>query len=67
MKNYRNARIVTIFALKINKIPEFYMNFTPKMPEFYIIIAQKYFFSNFVGVRALPASPISYAYATVYV
>jgi len=35
-----------IFAGKISKIPEFYMIFARKMPEFYII-ARKIFFPEF--------------------
>ena len=47
-----------IFARKIYKIPELYMIFARKMPEFYIIIARKYFFPNFRGARApLPPPP----------
>ena len=42
-KNYQNIRIFTIFARKINEIPEFYTIFARNMPEFYIIIARKYF------------------------
>ena len=38
-----------IFARKINKIPEFYTTFARKMPEFYIIIALKYFSRFFFG------------------
>ena len=38
-----------IYARKINKSPEFYMIFAPKMLEFYVIIAQKIFFPNFGG------------------
>jgi len=38
----------------MNKMPEFYMIFAQKRPEFYIIIAQKIFFLNFRGARALP-------------
>jgi len=41
---------------------EFYMIFARKMPEIYIIIAQKIFFPNFRGTRAL-LPPVSYAYA----
>ena len=51
-----------MFSRKINQIPEFYMIFAWKTPEFYIIIARKYFFSNFRGARA-PLPPVSYAYA----
>ena len=36
-----------IFARKINKIPEFYTIFGPKMPRFYIIIARKIFVPEF--------------------
>ena len=40
--------------------------FARKMPEFYITIARKIFFPIFFGgeggARALPASPVSYAY-----
>ena len=54
-----------IFARKINKIPEFYMIFAPKMPEFYIIIARKYFSRFFfLGGGHVPSlPPVSYAYA----
>ena len=45
-----------IFALKIYKIPEFYMIFARKMPEFYVIIARKIFLPNFRG-HVPPASP----------
>jgi len=37
------------FALKINKISEFCIVFARKMPEFYMIIAQKYFPDYFWG------------------
>ena len=43
MKNQPNARIFVTFARKINKIPEFYMIFAQKMPEFYMLIARKIF------------------------
>ena len=43
-KNYQSTLIFTIFARKINKIPEFYTIFARKMPKFYIIIARKIFF-----------------------
>jgi len=46
-KNYQNIRIFMIFARKINKIPEFFMIFARKMPEFYIIIAIKIFSPEF--------------------
>jgi len=47
LKYYQNARIFMVFATKINKIPEFYM-----------IIARKYF-PEFWGARApLPPSPM---------
>jgi len=49
-----------IFARKINKIPERYMIFARKMPEFFKIIARKIFFP----ARAPPA-PVSYAYDTI--
>ena len=54
-----------IFARKNNKTLEFYMMFARKMPEFYIIIALKYFFPNFRGgARApLPPSPTPTAIA----
>ena len=32
-----------VFALIINKIPLYYMNFGRKMPEFYIKIARNFF------------------------
>jgi len=32
---------------KINKIPQFYMIFARKMPEFYIKIARKFLFTEF--------------------
>jgi len=38
------------------------MIFARKMPEFFIIIAEKYFFPNFRGTCPLP--PVSYAYDT---
>ena len=46
------------------KIPEFYVIFAQKMPEFYVIIAQKVFFLNFRGTHAPSSSPppVSYAY-----
>ena len=52
------------FAQKINKIPKFY-NFAREMPEFYIIIARKYF-SQILGGMCAPAraAPISYVYDT---
>ena len=43
-----------IFARKIYKIPEFYMIFARKMPEVYIIIAQKYFFRILGGGARAP-------------
>jgi len=43
------------FALKINKLPEFYMTFARKMPEFYVI-ARKIFFPEFWG-HVSPKSP----------
>ena len=46
-----------IFARKINKIPEFYMNFVRKMPEFFIIIAWK-----IIIFPEFPLPPVSYAY-----
>ena len=51
-----------IFALKIYKIPEFYMIFARKIPEFYLIIARKLLNPNFRGACAplpppLPPSP----------
>ena len=45
---------IIIFALKINKIPEFYIIFARKMTEFYTIIARKIFFPEFFGARAPP-------------
>jgi len=40
-ENYQNTLIFMIFARKIKKIPEFYMIFARKMPEFFIIIVVK--------------------------
>ena len=54
-----------VFARKNNRIPEFYTIFARKMPELYIIIAQKYFFSDFFCGGVTPASPVSYAYGHV--
>jgi len=52
-----------LFARKVNKISEFHMIFARKMPEFYVMIALKIFFSNLgVGARA-PVPPVSYAHA----
>jgi len=50
-------------ARKTNKIPELYMFFVRKMPQFYKIIAPKiFFFSNSaVGLRA-PLPLVSNAY-----
>ena len=39
------------------RIPEFYMIFARKMPEFHIIIAGKIFFPNIGGARVPPPSP----------
>ena len=36
-----------MFSRKIKQIHEFYMIFTRKTPEFYIIIARKIFFPEF--------------------
>jgi len=56
--------VYVIFARKINNIPEFYIIFAPKMPDFYMIVAQQIFsrfFGRFgvgVGTRApCPTSP----------
>jgi len=48
-----------IFALKSNKIPEFYVIFAQKVPKFYIILARKIFFPIFWGhvPPPLPQSP----------
>jgi len=51
-------KFYVILARKISKIPEFYMTFARKMPEFYITIAPKIFFPNFRGAHAPP--PVSY-------
>jgi len=57
--------IFMIFARKVNKIFEFHMIFARKMPEFYVVIARRIYFSGiFFGggtCRCHPA-PISYAY-----
>jgi len=64
-----------ILARKITKIPEFFYDICPKnlqnsqilhdfarkVPEFYVIIAQKIFFPNFRGHVPL-LNPVSYAY-----
>jgi len=52
-----------IFAGKINKILILH-DFCPKMPEFYMIIAQKYFPRFFFvgGGHVSPTAPVSYAY-----
>ena len=55
-----------IAARKIYKIPEFYMIFARKMPEFYRKIAQE-IFSRILGGTCPPCPPISYAYVVVYV
>ena len=47
---------------KINKIPEFCTIFAQKMPEFYIIIARKYFSWILGGTCPLPS--VSYAYGS---
>ena len=52
-----------IFARTINKIPEFYVISAQKMPKLYIIIARKIFFPEFWGARAPSVPPVSYAYA----
>ena len=60
-KNYQNARILIIFARKINKIPEFYFYiiFARKMPGFDIIIIARKIFSQIFfflgGGSALPS------------
>ena len=42
------------------------MTFAPKMPEFYVIIARKIFFSRILGGGArAPSAPVSYAYGVV--
>ena len=71
-KNYQSTRIFMTFVRKIYKIPEFYMIFTRKMPEFYIIIARQIFFPEFFffflggGGMCHPAlPPVSYAYRIV--
>jgi len=50
-----------IFALKISKIPEFYMISARKVPEFYIINTRKYFSRFFLffggGVPPAPRLP----------
>jgi len=51
----KNIRMFMIFAWKINKIPEFYTILAPKVSEFYINIARKIFFSEYLGARAPPA------------
>ena len=53
-KNYQNTRFFMIFARKIYKIPEFLRDFCPKIPEFYIIIARKIFFTEFQGGGKMP-------------
>jgi len=47
-KNYQDTQIFMIFDRKINKIPELYMIFARKMPEFYTIISQKNIFPEFL-------------------
>jgi len=42
-------------------MPQFYITFARKMPEFYTKIAQKYFFQNLRG-HVPPLRPVSYAY-----
>jgi len=51
MKNYQNAQILH--------------DICPKMPEFYVIIAGKIFFSNFGRARSPPPDPVAYAYEEV--
>ena len=46
-------------AVKVSKMPEFYMIFARKMPEFYIIIVRKIFFPNFRGHVPPPPYPPS--------
>jgi len=56
-----------IFARKIYKIPEFYMTFARKMPEFCLIIATKIFSPNFKGARdRRPLLSVSYAYGKLH-
>jgi len=65
-KNYRDTGIFIIFARKINKIPQFYMIFARKMPEFYIKISPKKVFSRILGGTCpLPLPPVSYTYVDV--
>jgi len=48
---------------KNTKIPEIYMTFARKIPEFYIIIAQEMFLPVFWGhVPSLSRAPVSYDY-----
>jgi len=49
-----------VLAREINKIPEFYTLFGRKMFEFYIIIARKIFFPDFLEGGRAP--PVAYAY-----
>jgi len=50
-----------IIARKITKFLNFYIIF-PKMPEFFMTFAQKYFFLKLGGhVRRAPPVPVSYA------
>ena len=63
-KNYQNTQIFMIFARKTNTIPEFYIIFAPKLPEFYITIVRKMlsgFFFFWGGGECSPC-PFSYAY-----
>ena len=45
----KNSKIPKFYYIcpKINRIPEFYFIFAPKMPEFYVIILSEKYFSRF--------------------
>jgi len=59
-KNYQNILIFMIFAWQINKIPEFYIIFAPKCPNFTQQLPEKNIFSRFFlggGTCPRPPSP----------
>jgi len=62
-KNNKMPEFYMILNRKIKKKSEFYMTFARKMPEFYIIIALKYFSRFFFfGGGGTCNAPVSYAY-----
>ena len=64
MKNLKKmSEFYMPFARKNNKIPEFYMIFASKRPEFYMIILEKYF-PEFWEVTCPPRLPRCPPYPT---